>query len=186
MSVLVDFLALLLKPDTWIVLVLGLTLLAAAYIDLRRHRIPNLLSVGAAVLGLCLQFGFYGLEGVAWGLGGYTLGLGLMLPSYATGFMGAGDVKLMAAVGAFLGPKLTLWAAALTLIAGGGIALCVLAARGGLWELLCRYGRMIRFTLTTGLLSYERARSGEAAAQRFPYAAAIGLGTLGALMETMP
>ena len=58
--------------------------------------------------------------------------------------MGAGDVKLMAAVGTFLGPAHTLLAAGLSLIVGGLLAVLVLVVHGELLSTLCRYGAMVK------------------------------------------
>src|SRR4029450_7457447 len=78
-------------------------LCVAVMSDLRTHRIPNVLCAGAFGTGLILQTMLFGLAGLVDGVGGAVVGLLILLPLYAIGGMGAGDVKLMAAVGTFLG-----------------------------------------------------------------------------------
>jgi prepilin peptidase CpaA len=104
------------------------------------------------------------------------MGLVALLPFHAYGGMAAGDVKLMAAAGAFLGPLDALLAVATTLAAGSALALAVLAARGGLREGIGHIGRQLAAGSLTGL--WVPAAPGTAAAQRFPYAAAIAFGSL--------
>lgn len=158
---------------------LVLLLSAATYLDLRRHRIPNALTFGGALLGLALQTSLLGFDGFLTSLGGFGIGLAVLLPFYLLGGMGAGDVKLMGAVGTFLGIQYALLATALTLIVGGILAMLVLLARRGTQATLRRYGLMAKTLLLTGHVSYVPPAADEAAATRFPYAVAIALGTMG-------
>ncbi len=153
----------------------------ASWSDLRHHRIPNWLSLGGLATGLLLQVLTAGVTGLLSGLEGAGLALVLFLPAWLLRGMGAGDVKLMMTVGAFLGPRLVLVAAALTLIAGGVLAVAVLVSRGGFRPVLARYGSTLKCLLVTGNLGYVPPLPTEAAAARFPYAAAIACGTLLAL-----
>jgi prepilin peptidase CpaA len=163
------------------VLLLSLTILlgVAAVTDARWHRIPNVLTLAGASIGLLLG-AWGGLGDLAAAVLGLCTGLALLLPFYLLGGMGAGDVKLMAAVGAFLGPKMTVLAVAGTLLAGGVLALAVLLTRRGGIPTMRRYGAMLRM-LAYGLPSYVPPAPCEPAAIRFPYAVAIATGTLGAL-----
>lgn len=137
---------------------------AAALIDWRTHSLPNTLSFGGAVFALILHGTLSGFSGVAIGMAGWLLCLGLFLPFYVAGGMAAGDVKLMAAVGAFVGPIAGVVACLFTMIAGGliGIATLVIARRACLAEDV-RPG-------TTGTLR-EQLKT------RIPYAGAIAAGT---------
>ena len=161
---------------------LALMLVLAAYLDTRHHRIPNALTFGGAVAGLALQFYFGGFEGLGSGFLGLAIGFVLFIPFYIRGAMGAGDVKLMAAVGAFLGPSATLLTAALTLIVGGVMAVAILLRHRGLGQLARRYFTTLNFLAVTGTLNHDGPREGEAAGRRFPYALAIGIGTLWAIL----
>jgi prepilin peptidase CpaA len=71
--------------------------------DLKSRRIPNYLTLGGALAGLGFQLGFHGLPGLLDGLAGLGLGFILLLVPYLLGGMGAGDVKAIAALGAWLG-----------------------------------------------------------------------------------
>src|SRR6266404_73195 len=103
-----------------IVLALLCAILAiAVYGDVRRHRISNRLSLLGLMAGLGLQYVGSGLQGVTSGLLGAGVGLACFAPFYLLRSMGAGDVKLLAAVGAFLGPQGAFYAALFSLLAGG-------------------------------------------------------------------
>jgi prepilin peptidase CpaA len=102
---------------------------AAAAIDLRTRRVPNALTLSMTVAGLALAVSGHGRVGLAASLAGCVLGAALMLPGHVLGATGAGDVKLMAASGALLGPSITFRAFVATLIAGGAVALIVAARR---------------------------------------------------------
>src|SRR5664280_2755919 len=80
-----------------------------AWGDLRTRRIPNYLTLGTAVAGLAFNFMGQGLSGLTNGLLGMLLGFFLLILPYLWGGMGAGDVKAMAALGAWLGPQFTLF-----------------------------------------------------------------------------
>jgi prepilin peptidase CpaA len=159
---------------------LMLALAVAAIVDTASHRIPNGLVLATAAAGLTLQGGTVGPGGVFAAIGGAVLGLLIFLPFYVYKAMGAGDVKLVAAVGTFLGPQLALFSAACILMAGGLIGMLVLVFRRGMLATLRRYIEMSRYW-ARGVPAYLPPAGCEAAATRFPYAVAIATGTLGAL-----
>ena len=157
--------------------VLAAGLVTAAVIDLRSRRIPNELTAAMAVLGI-------GLAGLGWSgatvgaaLAGLVLGLLLMMPGYALGATGAGDVKLMAAVGAIVGPSLVLSAFLCTSLAGGVLALAVAIRRRRLAATLAQTGRLV---------AAPGAAPGEikaaSAASRFAYGPAIAAGSMIAVL----
>jgi len=94
-------------------------LAVAAYSDIRTHRISNTLTLLGLSVGLVLQILEHGLHGVTAGPLGAGVGLGCFAPFYLWRAMGAGDLKLLAAVGAFLGPQGAFFAALFSLLAGG-------------------------------------------------------------------
>ena len=153
---------------------LALMLGLAVWRDVRRHRIDNWITFPGVLLALGLQLWLAGMAGAAHALGGLLIGLSVLLPFHVFGGMAAGDVKLMAAAGAFLGPMDTLFAAAAALLAGCLLALGVLIARGTLRDGLGHVGRQL--VLGTMTHVWVPAAPGTAAAQRFPYAAAIACG----------
>jgi prepilin peptidase CpaA len=158
---------------------------AAAWVDFRTLRIPNALVLLTAALGLLAQVLAGGTGGLLQGLLGMLLALALLFPLYLLGHMGAGDVKLMGAVGVLLGPETFLLALVVTLLAAGAMgaayALAAWKTRGatGPWG---RYGRMVKTLITTGRASYVPPAEGEAMAQRLPVAVPIGVGTTIALL----
>jgi prepilin peptidase CpaA len=155
------------------VAVLVAMLLAAMAIDLRSRRIPNWLSYGGAVAGLAISVvstgaGPHFLQAVA----GLLAGLGLLLPLHMLRVLGAGDVKLMAAAGAFLGPVEVLYAALFTFIAGGIAALVFVAWRRSFGPLAANLRSIVFAGFTHAPLS------GVSSVGRMPYAIAICAGTL--------
>ena len=79
----------------------------AAAIDLRSRRVPNTVTLGVAIVGLTLATVHVTGIGIGGALAGLAVGLLLMLPGHVIGATGAGDVKLLAALGTLLGPTRT-------------------------------------------------------------------------------
>lgn len=149
-----------------------------AAIDIRTRRIPNAITFGTAALGLTLAA--TGLSGVspASSLMGLVLGLLLMLPGRLFGATGAGDVKLMAAVGAVLGLERIVQAFLLTAIAGGLLAAGVAIANRRLGATVRRTGKLM-----TAPGDAKREIEAPDAGNRFAYGPAIAAGaTLAALL----
>ena len=154
------------------VAVLALILTLAAAWDIRARRIPNPLVLTGLGAGLLWHGWHGGGPELLWSLGGVGVAC-LALPAYAAGGVGAGDVKLLGAVGALMGPTFLLWTLLGTILAGGLLALGWAAARG-----------VLRETVQNALLGLHllRARAGVSAlaqaskAGRMPLAPAIALG----------
>jgi prepilin peptidase CpaA len=83
------------------VLLVGAT---ACVTDLRSRRIPNVLTFGASAAAVLFLGVSAGWAGVLWSLEGWAVGCLFFLPWFLLGGMGAGDVKLLAALGAWVGP----------------------------------------------------------------------------------
>ena len=96
---------------------------AAAWCDLQYRRIPNALTLPTVVIALCLHGFTQGAHGLLSSVGGMLVASALVLPGYALGFTGAGDVKLLAAVGALLALPGALFAALLSLVMGGVLSI---------------------------------------------------------------
>lgn len=107
---------------------LSSVLLPAALIDVRSRRIPNLLSLAGIVLGLVLNLFFFGLSGAVTAGAGLLLAFAISLPLWLLGWAGAGDVKLVSAVGAMVGVGLVFPVLAGIALAGGGVSLLYLLA----------------------------------------------------------
>jgi prepilin peptidase CpaA len=100
---------------------LGVALVAAGS-DVATRRIPNALTFGAALAALAAHAWIGGLPGAAMAVAGWAVGIALFLPVFALGGMGAGDVKLLAGVGAWVWSTTTLYAFAVSTIVGAIIA----------------------------------------------------------------
>jgi prepilin peptidase CpaA len=152
---------------------------ACVVIDVRTRRIPNLLSAPAMAAGIVLGTVSFGLPGLLGSMAGLlTAALILFLP-FAFGGVGAGDVKMMAAVGSLVGPVAVLGSLGLGM-ALGGIVMCVsLARRGRLREKLATTGTMVMMALQTGSAEPLRVSPTDAGAVALPYSVPLGLGTLG-------
>jgi prepilin peptidase CpaA len=111
---------------------LAALVVTAAVYDIRFRRIPNWLVVTGLCLGLALNVFFLRVDGLILALLGAALAFGVYLPFFALRAMGAGDVKLMIAIGAFVGGKNWLVLFFITAILGGILAVCLLLIRGGL------------------------------------------------------
>jgi prepilin peptidase CpaA len=112
--------------DPFFLTFLSMLLVTAVVYDIGIHKIPNFLTYPTIVGALIYHFLTEGPDGVFMGTKGLVLGMGLFIIPYMVGVMGAGDVKLMGAIGAALGAKGVFISAVLTSIVGGGYALIVL------------------------------------------------------------
>jgi prepilin peptidase CpaA len=108
----------------------SIVLVEAAVIDGLKLKVPNWLTYNFAFGGLAFAAWTGGSAMFLWALAGMATGLVCLLPLYAIGGMGAGDVKLLAGVGAWVGPALTLWAFAVSTVVGGVMAVAMVAWSG--------------------------------------------------------
>lgn len=105
-----------------------------AWGDVKTRRIPNYLTLGTALTGLIYQGVFHGLNGLLDGCLGLGLGFALLILPYLWSGMGAGDVKALAALGAWLGMRLTMHLFLYMALCGGLMGIIVLWWRGQLWQ----------------------------------------------------
>src|SRR3972149_6822378 len=98
-------------------------LIVAAIIDGWKLKVPNWITFPFIISGWIYSTAFFGWEGFAWSIVGTCVGLLLLLPAYAIAGMGAGDVKLLAGVGAWIWGTDTFYAFCFSAIIGGAIAL---------------------------------------------------------------
>lgn len=163
--------------SSFVVLAAGLC--AAVFTDVRSRRIPNWLTGSMMVAGIAL--GWSGISAVTPGQAalGIIAGLLLMMPGHIIGATGAGDVKLMAAVGAFVGPPLVLNAFLGTALAGGIFAVAVAARRGRLIATIEGTGQLV-----TAPSAARTEIEAPARANRFAYGPAIAVGSLLAVLFT--
>lgn len=108
--------------ENWPVWFVTVALIVAAVIDGIQLKVPNWLTFPFIISGWVYSGLAFGWEGVGWSLFGTIVGLALLLPAYAIGGMGAGDVKLLAGIGAWMHTTHTIWAFAATVVVGALLA----------------------------------------------------------------
>jgi len=147
--------------------------------DLLKHRIPNSLNLAGLVLGVGLAFLLDGVGGALAATGGALVGAAALLPFYLLRGMGAGDVKLMAAAGAFLGPLHALLAAAMALMAGAVLAVFIIA-----WRLVEPRSPLHSSPSAEATSTWRTvAALSTVGKERFPYALAIAGGVVAMLWQ---
>ncbi len=148
-----------------------------ALIDIRQRRIPNVVSVSTAAVGVALAAS--GLSGLTVGasLAGLAAGFALMLPGHIFGGTGAGDVKLFAAAGTMLGTGRILPAFLFVAIVGGALALLVAVRRGRLKRTVTMAARLVGRPATA-----KAAIEAPVEHNRFSYGPAIAIGCLIAVL----
>jgi prepilin peptidase CpaA len=149
----------------------------SAIVDLWSRRVPNPLTLGVATLGLTLAvLGLSGLSPMG-AVAGLALGFLLMLPGHVIGATGAGDVKLLAALGTLLGPRGVVVAFVYAALAGGILALIVARRRRVLRETVERTTTLV----LTGGRNVAEIEQGTID-NRFAYAPAIAIGAIAAAL----
>ena len=169
---------------------LALLLAMAVWRDVQSHRIPNRLVLSGLLLGLACNgllplvaqppLGQFGTLGWSDSLLGALVGLAALLPMYLLRALGAGDVKLLAMVGAFLGPQAVLGAALGTLVAGGALALAAALH----WRVVGVMLGNVKTMLQSGVVQLGAGEAPQllqpqVSAGQLPYAIAIAAGTVG-------
>jgi prepilin peptidase CpaA len=148
--------------------------IAAAATDLRSRRIPNVLILLALIVAMPVQWIAHGGAAGLWlGLQGLATGIAVMLPFYMLRAFGAGDAKLMGAIGAFVGPLTVVLIALATFVVGGLWALALVVHRRQL-----RHAGNSMFLMFSNFAHYKTQTVQEASLGRLPYGVAIALGTI--------
>jgi prepilin peptidase CpaA len=166
-------------PNLSIAIILFVILIIAVTSDLASHRIPNILLFPALALALMLHTVYSGTGGFLSALAGLALGIGMLLPLYAMGGMGAGDVKLLGVVGSFLGPWGTVVAGMATMVAGAFLGITLI-----LWQRFKPTLHLKRLQWAGAHIKHPPAPGSIRAESRMTqiaYAPAIAVGTLVAL-----
>jgi prepilin peptidase CpaA len=169
--------------DTWHVWFVAVTLVVAAVIDGLKLKVPNWITYPMILSGWIYSTAFspyWGWEGLWYSLLGTVVGLALLLPAYAIGGMGAGDVKLLAGVGAWMWPSVTFYAFATSALVGGVIAIGMILWKGS-WE---KHKSQFWFILNEIVTVKDPEKLAEIAAERkprmflLPYGIPIAIGSI--------
>jgi prepilin peptidase CpaA len=168
------------REAAWVV---SLILIEAAVIDGRTLRVPNWLTFHFLLAGLAFAFLTGGSERLLWSLTGALVGLVTLLPLYAIGGMGAGDVKLVAGLGAWIGPWLAFEAFVVSALVGAGIGLAMMAHSGELLKHLImtrEIGREILVIKNPSALA-SKAAERKPGMMLLPYGIPIAIGSIALL-----
>lgn len=152
--------------------------ITAAVIDVQQHRIPNRLTYPAMVAGMLLHFCLGGWKGAVTAFEGLLLAGGIVFVFYSVNAMGAGDLKLFAALGSIVGPMNSLRIVLTTAVAGGILAIFYALYRGRLRSTLVNVGSVMKFHAWAGMQSHPELNLDNPKALRMPYGVAIAAGTL--------
>ncbi len=155
-----------------------IVLSVATFTDLRSRRIPNWLVLPFLVAGFAVSGWFHGWHGLGQSLEGSALGLGIYGLLFFMGGMGAGDVKLCAAIGAWIGPWQLMIALVITAMAGGVMVVCWAIAGGFVKELFSGAGNLAFGGKSSGGVRDPEVKLSNPKRRKMPYAPAIAIGTL--------
>ena len=162
-------------------IVVAVIVIVSVYTDVKERKILNIVVLPAMLAGLALNTISAGLDGLLFSLKGLGTGIGLLFILFALGGFGAGDVKLIGAIGSLKGTVFVLKAFAATGIAGGILAVLVLIKQKRLFATLKRIGISLYYFVgsvfkVNTLKSLDKAEYDES----LPYGVAIGIGTVAA------
>jgi prepilin peptidase CpaA len=152
----------------------------AAVIDGWALKVPNWLTYPLILSGWVYSTWAFGWEGLGWSMVGTLIGLALLLPAYAVGGMGAGDVKLLAGVGAWIHMSHTLYAFGISAVVGALLAILMVLYRRS-WK---HHFAQFRVILSELLTIRDPQKLSEIAAERkpsmllLPYGIPIAIGTI--------
>jgi len=155
-------------------------ILLASWFDYSQRRVPNWLNALLIVTGLVVQGCYFGTAGLTAGFWGLLTGFGLLIVPWLMHGMGAGDVKLMAAIGVWLGPLLTLYSFALGAVIGGVAAVVMILSTGRLRMACVNIGVILSKCATPQAVFSEvgSAKSFGTTSQLLPYGVPLTAGTL--------
>jgi prepilin peptidase CpaA len=180
-----DFLTIL--EQHWPVWFVAITLVVAAVIDGYKLKVPNWLTFPMIASGWIYGTIAHGWQGLGMSLFGTAVGLALLLPAYAVGGMGAGDVKLLAGVGSWLaasylwdGVKTTFYSFCVSAVIGGVIALAMVLMRRGWQKHKTQFLTIVNEMVTIGNASELAAIAAERKSSMLllPYGIPIAIGTI--------
>jgi prepilin peptidase CpaA len=149
---------------------------AGCVTDVMTRRIPNKLTYLGMSVAICGRFLLQGWHGLGSALAGGLIGGGAFLVFFLIHAMGAGDVKLIAAVGCFAGPSVALQIVLASAIAGGIFAIIYALWKGRLRTVLANTGELVKFHVAAGAEVHPSLNLSNPQALRMPYGVAIAAG----------
>ncbi len=161
--------------------------LLASWTDFSKRRVPNRLNLALIIAGFAVQGWYFGWSGLGTGLLGLLVGFCLLIVPWLMHGMGAGDVKLMAAIGVWMGPLLTLYSFLLGGLIGGLAAVVMIVSTGRL-RMACANMGVILTKCTNRQLMFSEfgsVRNFGTTSQLLPYGVPLTGGTLIILAGTM-
>lgn len=158
--------------------------LYASWIDYAERKVPNWLNALLGVAGLVAQVAYFGSGGVGWGLLGMLVGFAVLIVPWTMHAMGAGDVKLMMAIGCWLGPSLTLMGFVAGAIIGGIAAVVMTVSTGRTVHAMVNISTIMTKMkrLDTAFGEFGGARTFGNTSMLLPYGVPLTAGTLGVLL----
>jgi prepilin peptidase CpaA len=162
----------------WVPALAAAVAICAAVSDVKERRIPNLLAYPAMVGGLLLQGTLYGWRGLLLGAEGGLLFGGVFMLFYLVRAMGAGDVKLAAAIGSIVGISSSLQVMFATAFAGGALAIVFMVLSHRVVETVRNTFWVAGFHALHGLQAHPIVNLDHPTAVRMPYGLAFAIGTL--------
>jgi prepilin peptidase CpaA len=151
--------------------------------DLKSARIPNVLTFGAMVAGVAFHALLPGGDGVGAAALGLLVGLFVFLPFFALGALGAGDVKLMAGLGAWVGAAAVVNVALFGAVAGGVLAIVVALWHGYLHRALLNLRTLFVHWWLVGIKPLPELTLDRGNGLRLPYALPIAAGLVVTLWQ---
>jgi prepilin peptidase CpaA len=172
-------------PPSFIIAITVVFISVCVAFDVRTLRIPNLVTGPAIIVGMAVNGWTSGWTGLGMSALGFAFAVVVLLVPFALGGIGGGDVKMMGAIGALIGPGLILRSLVIGLIAGGCFAAVHLARRSRLRDKLFATAGMFTQAVATHSLEPLRAPTTAPGAIVLPYSVPLGLGTVIVLVTTL-
>jgi len=152
--------------------------LYAGYVDWRTRRIPNWLTLLGFSAGLAVHSLLNGLRGARTSLEGALLALGILLPFVLLRALGAGDWKLMGALGSLLGPWMLLFVLLASIFVVGLMAVVSMFQAGRVWETLRNVGTLVKGFFVFGLRAHPEISLDNPRLLKLPFGVAAAIGTV--------
>lgn len=176
--------------DTVLLLLLMILLGLAVYFDLKIRKVPNKITAPIALIGLLISLIYSGYQGLLFSVIGMIFGLMIFIVPYLMGGMGAGDVKLMASIGALMGWEFTMRTALGAALSGGLMVILYMAYKKELANTLIKATGILIVPLAKSIykktfspkiervLRYFEQKKSSVSTIYIPYAVAIATGSI--------